>query len=389
MTKVLNLLLFLLLTLHSFAQVRKNTSMSPTRCSGAINIFGDSDYQLQFTADKNEDAVAAYPSLSDVSGENILWVSYIAEHDGELTFNASKDKGFLQMVVFSEDRNDICGEIKNGVAEIKRLHVKKDQSFVGLDYKTDGGILYALPMQKGEKIQILFSTDAGLKDKMRLRWQFVTNTPVAIETKLVDKRHDDFAPTFSIVIKDKETLEPLIANLSLEGKTNISGLYLGSSFYFNVERSCELTIKCDVEGYFFDDRIEKISSFEDQEIVLLLERVDSGKSMQIEEIEFLPGTSDITESSMPKLRRLTDFMALNSDVKIEIQGHVFALGKNTFAGQKVSEARAKRVLKYLVDNGISKDRLKAVGYGNTRPIYPEPKLFYEEQANRRVEIVIQ
>jgi outer membrane protein OmpA-like peptidoglycan-associated protein len=57
-------------------------------------------------------------------------------------------------------------------------------------------------------------------------------------------------------------------------------------------------------------------------------------------------------------------------------------------GQNISEARAKRVVKYLIDNGIDKKRLKPVGYGNTRPIFEKPQFSYEEQANRRVEIVV-
>jgi outer membrane protein OmpA-like peptidoglycan-associated protein len=32
--------------------------------------------------------------------------------------------------------------------------------------------------------------------------------------------------------------------------------------------------------------------------------------------------------------------------------------------------------------------MTAVGYGNSKPIYPEPKKAFEEQANRRVEIVV-
>ena len=56
--------------------------------------------------------------------------------------------------------------------------------------------------------------------------------------------------------------------------------------------------------------------------------------------------------------------------------------------ERISEARAKRVMMYLIDNGIDRSRLEAVGYGNTRPIFPEPKFFYEEQANRRVEILV-
>ena len=50
--------------------------------------------------------------------------------------------------------------------------------------------------------------------------------------------------------------------------------------------------------------------------------------------------------------------------------------------------RAKRVMNYLRDSGIDKDRMTAVGYGNEFMKYPEPKFANEEQANRRVEIKI-
>jgi outer membrane protein OmpA-like peptidoglycan-associated protein len=81
-------------------------------------------------------------------------------------------------------------------------------------------------------------------------------------------------------------------------------------------------------------------------------------------------------------------LALNAGIKIEIQGHVNETGQSSFDGQQISEARAKRVKKYLVENGINKDRLTTIGLGNTKPIYPNPKLASEEQANRRVEIKI-
>lgn len=388
MTKLLNLLILSLISMSLYGQMGGKTVNSPIYCTGAINVFEDGDFQLQFTGKKNEKVVEAYPSLSEISTENVLWLSYIAPEDGELTFQASKKEGFLQMVVFQQELKDICGEIEEGVAEIKRLYTKKDQQAVGLDYKIGGGVLYSLPIQKGKLIQVMFATGGESKDKLDLQWKFITDEPVVTETKIVDKRNDDFAPTFKIIVKDKETNLPLVASLSLEGNTNISGLYMGSEFYFNPDRNCNLSIRCEVEGYFFDDREERISSFQDTEIELYLEKVSTGKTMQIEEIEFRPGTSEITKSSEPKLRRLGDFLALNSEIKIEIQGHVCAIGKNTFAGQKVSEARAKRVMKYLIENGIDKKRLTAVGYGNTRPIYPEPKLFYEEQANRRVEIMV-
>ena len=136
------------------------------------------------------------------------------------------------------------------------------------------------------------------------------------------------------------------------------------------------------------DKEVKIISTADQEVIFNLDPIAKGKSIQIEEIEFKPGTSEILPASEPKLRRLRDFLALNSELNIEIQGHVFLMGANNSAAQKMSEVRAKRIMTYLIENGINKNRMTAVGYGNTRPIYAEPKFSYEEQSNRRVEILV-
>ena len=388
MAKILFIVGLLLIVPHAIAQNGKNSS-SVNSCTGGINIFEDGDFQLQFTGEKSDDnAVDAYPSLAEINSENLIWISFIAPTTGDLTFTASKKSGFVQMVIFQQEEKDICGEISQGIAEIKRLHIAKESSIVGLDYQVDGGIMYSLPMKEGQKFQLLFATESDLKDKLYLQWRFVVGGKKEPESEIVDRRNDDFAPTFKIVVRDKETNDPIIASLSIEGNKSIAGMYVGSDFLFNIDRNSKLSIKCDAEGYFLNDLEEEASSFDDQEIILELERVSAGRSMQIEEIEFVPGTSEITLASEPKLRRLKDFLALNSSLEVEIQGHVFAIGENSYAAQRVSEARAKRVMKYLIENGIDKDRLSAVGYGNTRPIYAEPKFFFEEQANRRVEIVV-
>ncbi len=292
------------------------------------------------------------------------------------------------MVVFDQLKRDICSEIKTGVAEINRLYIKKDKKSIGINQKTGGGFLYTIKLKEEQKINILFATAKGKKHKMNLVWHFKPDIIIQTEEKIIDKRFDDFAPTFSIVVKDKANRKPVLATITIDGSRQVNGTYRASELYFNIERKCKLNIKTDIEGYFFTDTIFSATSFDNQEVVIYLNRIESGHSISIEDIEFKPGTSIITESSIPKLKRLRDFLLLNSHLKIEIQGHVDARGDNSNAGQKISEARAKRVKKYLVENGINKDRLTTKGYGNMNPIFPDPKFSYEEQANRRVEILV-
>ena len=147
-------------------------------------------------------------------------------------------------------------------------------------------------------------------------------------------------------------------------------------------------MNAEVEGYFFHDILVEVPGTQNKEFIIELERATSGKSIQLEEIQFNRGTSEITESSFPKLKRLMDFLILNSDLEIEIQGHVHAKGENKREYDKLSEARAKRVMIYLIKNGIDKHRMEIVGYGNTKPVFPEATFSHEEQANRRVEILV-
>jgi outer membrane protein OmpA-like peptidoglycan-associated protein len=393
MAKILFITLLSLLPLLALSQKPGKTAHSLNTCTGGINIFEDGDFQLQFTGKKASDnGVEAYPSLEKINDENVIWVTFIAPKNGDLTFTASKKTGYVQMVIFEQYQKDICGEIADGSAEIKRVHTGMESSIVGLDYSVEGGIMYSLTMKEGRKYQLLFATESEAKDKLYLQWRFVVggkDQPQAkAESQVVDRRNDDFAPTFKISVRDKETNDPIIASITIEGNKSLAGMYMGSDFMFNVERNSTIVIKCNAEGYFFDDIEEEASSFDDQEVIVELERISAGRSMSLEEIEFVPGTSNVTLASEPKLRRLKDFLALNSELNVEIQGHVFAVGDNSHAAQKVSEARAKRVMKYLIQNGIDKSRLTAVGYGNTQPIYEKPQFFYEEQANRRVEIVV-
>lgn len=391
MTK-LHLTIFIsLFSFLLFSQTKKVATESISDCEGAMNIFKSGDYTLQFTGDSGEKKeLSNYPSLSDFSDENVIWVSYIAENDGVLSLEASLTQDYLQMAIFEETSN-ICIELSKGIAEIKRVIKPKTQKTVGLNTLTGTGVLYPLELMAGQKIIIAFSTIDKSKALLKLKFQFTekeTGIRASNESKIIDSRNDEFAPTLSIIVRDAETNDPINANITIEGVKDMAALYRGSDLYFNITKNCKIQLKCDAEGYFFVDKEISLNATTSQEIILNMERISKGKSMQIEEIEFKPGTSEFMVGSEGKLRRLKDFMALNADINIEIQGHVYATGENGFASQKLSEARAKRVMIFLIENGISKDRMIAVGYGNTKPIYPEAKLAYEEQANRRVEILV-
>ena len=384
--------IFIFISATLFSQAKKIDTYSIADCEGAINIFKSGNYSVQFTASGGQKSeLTSYPSLADISDKNIVWVSYIAPSDGVLSLKASLPNDFVQMVIFEEMENNICGELPRGVAEVKRIYKGKDLSSVGLDINVKNGFLYPMTLTANQKIMIGFTTSEKSKAILQLNFNFVAENVAehaANETKIIDERNDEFAPSFSITVRDVETNEPIIANITIEGSKEMTALYSGSDIFLNVNRTGRVYIKCDAEGYFFVDKELELTANSAQTVNLKMQRLKKGSSLQIEEIEFKPGTSEFMTGSEGKLSRLKDFMASNAEINIEIQGHVYAIGENSISAQKLSEARAKRVMIYLADHGIDRNRMIAVGYGNTKPIYPNAKLAYEEQANRRVEIVV-
>ena len=73
-------------------------------------------------------------------------------------------------------------------------------------------------------------------------------------------------------------------------------------------------------------------------------------------------------------------------MEIEISGHTDNVGAEDY-NQKLSQERAQSVADYLIGKGIESTRLKAIGYGEGRPIAFNGD---EEgrQTNRRVEFKV-
>ena len=84
-------------------------------------------------------------------------------------------------------------------------------------------------------------------------------------------------------------------------------------------------------------------------------------------IFFDSGESKLKPSSFEELNRLYQFLKEQKEVHIEIQGHTDNVGAEA-DNLKLSQDRAEAVMAYLTNKGIPKDRIKAKGYGESRPI---------------------
>lgn len=84
-------------------------------------------------------------------------------------------------------------------------------------------------------------------------------------------------------------------------------------------------------------------------------------------IYFDPGSARLLQKSFALLDQVQDIVSRCPGMKIQIAGHTDSIGKASY-NQRLSERRAASVVEYLTSNGISADRMDAIGYGEERPI---------------------
>jgi outer membrane protein OmpA-like peptidoglycan-associated protein len=117
-----------------------------------------------------------------------------------------------------------------------------------------------------------------------------------------------------------------------------------------------------------------------------LENIEEGGSIVLKNIFFEFNKTALLPESFPELDKVVNFIVSNNINLIEISGHTDSDGSNSY-NQKLSEGRAKSVVKYLISKGIQSSRMKAVGYGELKPI--DTNYSDEGKArNRRVEFTL-
>lgn len=101
-------------------------------------------------------------------------------------------------------------------------------------------------------------------------------------------------------------------------------------------------------------------------------------------VNFEVNSAKLNADSMAALAIVADSLLKNPDAKLEVGGHTDNKGSAAY-NKKLSAARAKSVMDYLVQKGVPATRLTAKGYGLEKPIADNKSADGRAQ-NRRVEL---
>jgi outer membrane protein OmpA-like peptidoglycan-associated protein len=121
-------------------------------------------------------------------------------------------------------------------------------------------------------------------------------------------------------------------------------------------------------------------------IDILLEQFKKDAKEVLNNIFFDTGKADLKPESFTELNKIIKLLKENPTLKIEISGHTDDIGSDA-DNQFLSSQRANAVVNFLLKNGINTQNVKAVGYGETKPLVVNNST--ENRAiNRRIEMKI-
>ena len=177
-------------------------------------------------------------------------------------------------------------------------------------------------------------------------------------------------------VSDKETgrllkAEYELINLSTNRVTVKSTTDLDGSFLVCLPSGFNYGLNVTKPGYLF---YSENFVFEGKHTVMepFIKRISLspakvGERMFLTNVFYEIDSWELKKESITELNNLTSVLSDNKDLIVEIGGYTDSTGTDEH-NLRLSEKRALSVVNYLISKGISSDRLKYKGYGNTLPI---------------------
>lgn len=164
-----------------------------------------------------------------------------------------------------------------------------------------------------------------------------------------------------------------------------SGQYVG---VVTVDDDEDLMVTVKSKDYAFNSQYissENIYSTP-QDFNFKMQSIEEDKAFRINNIYFDSDAYELNEQAKIVLNSFIDFMDFNSTIEVAIHGHTDDVG-DQLSNQELSSKRAKKVHDYLINGGVSVDRLSYKGFGESKALVPNDS--EENRAvNRRTEFYV-
>lgn len=196
------------------------------------------------------------------------------------------------------------------------------------------------------------------------------------------------------VMDTVEGIQPIIAKLEFydpsTGERDAQAISdTGGHYSVNLPEPKLYAIEINASGYlYYLDILDYSTETGEDKLYqdFFLKKVEVGIKVVLENIYFETGKAVLRPESNEALDQVFRFIQNNPSIRLEISGHTDNTGSLRI-NQKLSRDRAAAVVSYLVQRGISQERLESRGYADTQPVATNATAA-GRQENRRVEFKV-
>ena len=193
-------------------------------------------------------------------------------------------------------------------------------------------------------------------------WRVQYEPRLYVQGKVLNQK--DQSPASEVVVKMVDEAGNLKTFNAADGK-----------FEFRTQRGHNYILNADKSGFSSTrgvvSTVDKKRTAPDDTVfvTLYIDEVAVNSTFKLDNIQYAYDDAAILPSSAAELEKLIGFMQDNPALDVEIHAHTDSKGDAAY-NLNLSQKRAESVVNYLVNNGVSRERLAAKGFGLTAPIAP-------------------
>jgi len=268
-----------------------------------------------------------------------------------------KPEGLVQIYTWAEEALGIAKRVK-----IWRSDRGSYEMLVLQNQNARARIASILHLNTG----IDYSTEALVKAIKQLDVRFKQQVEAGNAALRALKEHD--------ALDKQQALAQLQANLLLEKNTQLTDMK--DAFRAKLERET-----------FEIKRQKRLRALFSEKGVNIIVNLDGSLLVRLSMLQFASGQTKLDAKYYDLLERLKRAMALYGDRNFRIEGHTDSLG-DVKENQQLSLQRAESVRDFLIAAGVDATSIKALGYGEVRPIASN-EFAKGREMNRRIDVVIE
>ena len=238
--------------------------------------------------------------------------------------------------------------------------------------------------------------DVDLKGAVANKSDFKSNQTLQKEILYTDDRFILRGQVVECNIANPLTGASVVLTNTVKAEQKTTNTNDKGTFIFHALQNAAYSVYAKKNDYFSQTETITTQNFDRNKTLFIklevcMEKTDCGKAIVLKNIYYNLDKYFIREDAKPELNKLAQCMKDNPGVKVELSSHTDSRASDSY-NMTLSQKRADAAVDYLVMQGIKKERLIPVGYG-------ERKLLNrckdgvdcseaEHQINRRTEIKV-